>query len=143
MNNSFDNKELGWGSTPEWGIRARELVRKLSELSYNNLILHNIPVATISSPKRNLNPSNGVRNVKKPWLTPQVHDDELTRYLSWLAKNDHEISNPINWWIEARGLYPRLSILALDAFSVPAMSAECERIFSRYELSIKILFDYN
>lgn len=132
MDNFFDDKELGWGSTPEWGIQARELVQRLWELSYKNLILHNIPVATTSSPKRNLNPSTGIRNFKKPRLTPQVQDDELTRYLSWLAHNDHEITNPINWWIEGRGLYPRLSILALDAFSVPAMSAECERIFSRY-----------
>lgn len=63
-----------------------------------------------------------------------MHDDKLTKFLSWLANNDHEIANPINWWIEARRIYPRLSILALDAFFVPAMSAECERVFSRYEM---------
>lgn len=60
MDNFLDDKELEWRSTPEWGIRVSERVRKLWDLCYKNLILHKIPVATISSPKRNLNPSNDV-----------------------------------------------------------------------------------
>jgi hypothetical protein len=43
-----------------------------------------------------------------------------------------ETFNPIDWWrspINQR-LYPRLSRLAYNLLSMPAISAECERVFS-------------
>ena len=38
--------------------------------------------------------------------------------------------NPIAWWSESRSAFPSLYLYALDTLSVPAMSAECERVFS-------------
>ena len=59
--------------------------------------------------------------------------DELERYLRWLIKNDGEppIEQLVNWWSMAGSLYPKLSRMALDTLSIPAMSAECKRVFSR------------
>ena len=41
------------------------------------------------------------------------------------------VSDPIAWWAERRAEYPVLSKIAMDIFSIPAMSAEPERIFSQ------------
>lgn len=59
------------------------------------------------------------------------------------------IDSPLTWWKE-RGerLYPLLAQIAYDLFSIPAMSSECERIFSltkkvatdeRYQLKCDII----
>lgn len=44
--------------------------------------------------------------------------------------------NPIAWWRDRQDEYPSLSQMAFDMFSIPAMSAECERIFSLAKLII-------
>lgn len=142
MDNFFDDIESGWGTRPEWGIKAKELVKLLWESSYKRIELHRASITTPQSPKRTLDPStiSNVRKFKKPRLNLESLEDELERFLYWVSQNQHEIGSPIPWWIKARPLYPRLSILALDAFSTPAMSAECERVFSRYESIIKIQY---
>lgn len=62
-------------------------------------------------------------------------EDELDRFLAFLdlrARPDFGIyrNNPILWWAERVRDYPRLSIMATDYLSIPAMTAETERLFS-------------
>ena len=38
--------------------------------------------------------------------------------------------NPIKWWISKVSTFPTLYRHALDTLSCPAMSTECERVFS-------------
>lgn len=40
--------------------------------------------------------------------------------------------NIVHWWQGNEREYPTLSKIAYDVFAVPAMSAEAERVFSRY-----------
>jgi len=40
------------------------------------------------------------------------------------------VDDPIQYWLLRRRQYPRLSRMAIDLFSIPAMSLEPERIFS-------------
>jgi hypothetical protein len=41
------------------------------------------------------------------------------------------INEPLRWWRErGKSLYPTLAGIAYDLFSIPVMSAECERAFS-------------
>ncbi|RYN17080.1 hypothetical protein AA0121_g12250 [Alternaria tenuissima] len=47
-----------------------------------------------------------------------------------LAEDDPLARHPINYWLVTRSRYPVLSQLALDIYSIPAASADCERIFS-------------
>lgn len=70
------------------------------------------------------------------WMRRQVrvqHDatDELERYLNepLLVENDR---SAIEWWVmpEQRRRLPLLSTMAIDIYSIPAMSAEPERVFS-------------
>ena len=44
--------------------------------------------------------------------------------------------NPLCWWRDHRTEFPILSQMAIDVLSVPAMSSECERVFSQGKLTI-------
>ncbi|KAJ6437067.1 transposase-like protein [Purpureocillium lavendulum] len=44
---------------------------------------------------------------------------------------DLDVANPIEWWKQHQLEYPVLYQMALDLFSIPGMSAECERVFSQ------------
>lgn len=49
-----------------------------------------------------------------------------------------EVTDPRSWWLEAtqQKTYPALSIKALDILSIPAISAEPERLFSGAGITI-------
>lgn len=58
-----------------------------------------------------------------------VIGDDFDAYLAGSRLNPREITNVIGWWTEQ----PRQTALrqqALDVLSIPAMSTECERLFS-------------
>jgi hAT family C-terminal dimerisation region len=50
---------------------------------------------------------------------------------SAVPKQDKHVKNPIRWWWNRRFEYPVLYRIAMDIFSIPAMSSECERVFSQ------------
>ena len=50
---------------------------------------------------------------------------------SAIPKQDKDVKNPIHWWWNRRFEYPVLYRIAMDIFSIPAMSSECERVFSQ------------
>ena len=54
--------------------------------------------------------------------------DELDRYLSLPCD---PVSDALSWWRSHKEAFPTLSLLAFDLLSVPAMSSECERAFSK------------
>jgi hAT family C-terminal dimerisation region len=43
--------------------------------------------------------------------------------------------SPYDWW-SLRDAFPRLGLMAYDYLSIPAMSSECERIFSGAKLTL-------
>jgi len=43
--------------------------------------------------------------------------DELETYLS--ADHDHKVDNVIQWWIDHKHTYPRLSRMARDYLTIP------------------------
>ena len=43
---------------------------------------------------------------------------------------DIRAHNPIEWWTAHKDQYPTLHLAAYDFLSIPAMSSECERVFS-------------
>lgn len=65
--------------------------------------------------------------------------DELQRYLKSprevLPTDDaNEAFNVLTWWRANELVYPTLARMAFELFSIPSMSAEVERVFSRYYL---------
>ena len=64
-------------------------------------------------------------------------ESELEQYLNAptvILRGDDGFStfNIVHWWQGNEHEYPTLSKIAYDIFAVPAMSAEAERVFSRY-----------
>jgi hypothetical protein len=73
------------------------------------------------------------------WLAAESGPDggiesELDEYLK--LRPDRDIEDPIQWWVDRKKTFPRLSRLALDLLAVPAMSDDCERQFSLAKLSV-------
>ena len=44
----------------------------------------------------------------------------------------HPSFDVVGWWKINEMVYPTLARIAFDLFSIPSMSAEVERVFSRY-----------
>ena len=87
-------------------------------------------MAMISSMLKQRNHTGGVLFATieaGPTAFTKQHRDEYEEYLSKPAR---PCDNPLEWWKAHRQEYPRLSQMALDLFSTPMMSAECERVFS-------------
>ena len=67
--------------------------------------------------------------------------DELERYVtsSKLTLSTQEANwtfDIISWWKVNEMVYPTLSKMAYELYSIPSMSAEVERVFSRYYFEI-------
>ena len=67
--------------------------------------------------------------------------DELERYLnsSKLTLSTQEANwtlDIIAWWKANEMVYPTLAKIAYELYSIPSMSAEVERVFSRYYFEI-------
>ncbi|KAF6528137.1 hypothetical protein HZS61_008439 [Fusarium oxysporum f. sp. conglutinans] len=45
--------------------------------------------------------------------------------------HDLDVADPLEWWNRHQLEYPVLYRMALDLFSIPCMSSECERVFSQ------------
>ena len=84
--------------------------------------------------------ANQVKNSFQKWAQQKkgssLDQDEYAKYL--LALVVPEVTDPRSWWLEPtqRKSYPNLSIMALDILSIPAMSAEPERLFSGAKITI-------
>ncbi|ODQ71411.1 hypothetical protein LIPSTDRAFT_4661 [Lipomyces starkeyi NRRL Y-11557] len=88
----------------------------------------------ISVPTHSSESTSRAKNSFQEWAEKKkassLEQDEYTKYL--LARVLPEVTDPKLWWLEPtqRKSYPALSIMALDVLSIPAMSAEPERLFS-------------
>src|SRR5947208_16160134 len=60
--------------------------------------------------------------------------DEYEQYSS--SSHDLSVRDPIEWWKSQASIFPRLSRMASDIFSISAMSAECKQVFSSAKLMI-------
>ncbi|KAM4060843.1 transposase [Hirsutella rhossiliensis] len=66
----------------------------------------------------------------QPAPSPSSMRDEYAEWVGSTDPGDCLVDNPIQYWLLRRRQYPRLSRMAIDLFSIPAMSSEPERIFS-------------
>ena len=63
-------------------------------------------------------------------LDKEVKMDEFEQYYHSATTSLRSRPPVLQWWIENKTRYPQLSHLAFDLHSIPAMFAECERVFS-------------
>jgi hypothetical protein len=64
--------------------------------------------------------------------TIDADKDEFERYTQNdpTPIDDPKTFNPIAWWDASKTAFPSLHLYAFDTLSIPAMSAEYERVFS-------------
>ena len=70
---------------------------------------------------------------------PQEHERELTdeyRAYCQLPTLQNKPHSLIYWWRDQEPSFPLLATLAHSILSIPAMSAECERVFSSSKLLV-------
>ena len=68
--------------------------------------------------------------------TPRGGDDEYERYIK---ERLEIVEDPIAWWLQPmqQHKYPNLSKMAINMLSIPAMSADSERLFSSCGLTLE------
>lgn len=115
----------------EWHQTAIRAAQELWSAEYKGLASPDEPTIPMPPPKRaksnELSQLFGVVEVKK---TARVERDDL---LLFAEADPIEIDcTPLAWWCrsEQLAMYPRLSRMAIDILSIPAESAEPERVFS-------------
>jgi hypothetical protein len=132
----WDYFERTWQEKPDWIEKAQSCVRRLWLDEYKLLpitLVNNEPVAK----RRRLETSSPFeryqheqRRTSKSVETKAPERDEYSRWLEDVNPEDTDIQDPRTYWLTKQNQYPRLSRMALDILTVPAMSAECERLFS-------------
>ncbi|KAJ3453198.1 hypothetical protein MRS44_018853 [Fusarium solani] len=126
--------ESQWADRPDWLERGKAAVRELWE-EYRKLPVEQDTIPEQPTAARKTTDLDdfmaSVRklNTRRAPSAPPTRDE----YAEWLSTSDPgdcSVDNPIQYWLLRRRQYPRLSRMAIDLFSVPAMSSEPERIFS-------------
>ena len=72
------------------------------------------------------------------WLAPATYYDnpapQTDEFKEYSALRPTEVENILFWWRDRIFTYPRMAQMAFDILSIPAMSSECERVFSQTKL---------
>jgi len=117
---------------PEWLVEWKEKVEKFWTATYK---VKDSDGDFTPSSSQELSKNVYVAHLQSKKLN-KVIKDEYTRYLSLPPVDD--IKDPRSWWLEPsqQSQYPHLSRMALDLLTIPAMSADAERIFSGCRLQM-------
>ncbi|EFZ03319.1 Ribonuclease H-like protein [Metarhizium robertsii ARSEF 23] len=128
--------DVAWEGHPEWIDSSKTAVERLWKSRY-------APFAkTAESPAHVLVDKPPVRNSFLAWEDEQ-EDFELPaqfdEYQNYISAPRMKVKDVRKWWLEdtQQTLYPNLSKMALDLLSIPAMSAEPERLFSDTKITLQ------
>ena len=126
--------ESQWADHPDWLERGKIAVRELWE-EYRKLPVEQDTIPEQPTAARKTTDLDDFMASVRKLSTHRAPSAPPTRdeYAEWLSTSDPGdclVDNPIQYWLLRRRQYPLLSRMAIDLFSVPAMSSEPERIFS-------------
>ena len=126
--NKWDYIDSNWPA--EWVLTAKIQMQEFWQTEYKSTAI-TIPVPEAMAP-----PQNTFRQWQKKRERSVLDIDEYVKYLQ--APVLPTVSDARAWWLEPtqQKTYPALSIMALDMLSIPAMSAEPERLFSSAKITI-------
>ncbi len=128
-----------------WDEIHQEGVYQKTQALYKEFCIGDDVVATSSimdsrqSKKRKTNDDDDFDIIVYRFGRNEVGQDELERYLkapplAVSTQEDNLSFNLIAWWRANETVYPTLARMAYELYSIPSMSAEVERVFSRYYL---------
>ncbi|KAG6990049.1 Zinc finger BED domain-containing protein RICESLEEPER 2 [Fusarium oxysporum f. sp. conglutinans] len=126
--------ESQWVDHPDWLVRGKAAVQELWE-EYRNLPVEQETIPEQPTvPRKTTDLDDFMASIRKlstrPARLPSATRDEYAEWVATTDPGDCLVDNPIQYWLLRRRQYPRLSRMAIDVFSIPAMSTEPERIFS-------------
>lgn len=112
----------------EWAESSKKLIDKLWD-EYKPVEL---PLPLEGPPTT----TNEFLNWRNKHLRPALIPDEYERYCK--SERVYGFTSALAWWLEEtqQKNYPSLSKMAVDILSIPAMSAEPERLFSGAKITI-------
>lgn len=119
----------------EWVTTGKEKMKEFWEEKYKSKAIV-LPIKSATPIQGQPERENKFVAWRRKKASIQAELDEYTRYLQ--APVLSEIKDSRSWWLEPtqRQIYPNLSLMAIDILSIPAMSAEPERLFSGSKLTI-------
>ncbi|KAK2931659.1 hypothetical protein FoTM2_009175, partial [Fusarium oxysporum f. sp. vasinfectum] len=126
--------ESQWADQPDWLVRGKKAVQELWE-EYRNLFVEQDALPEQPTVVRKTTDLDDfMASIRKlstqPAPSPSAMRDEYAEWIATSDPGDCLVDDPIQSWLLRRRQYPRLSRMAIDLFSIPAMSSEPERIFS-------------
>ena len=127
-----------WKERPDWIAQANEEVKTLWLTSYKDTVKP--PPNPVILPSTNQrDPSDFDQFLHPPDYNDDQQgeeDDEFEQYmkLKSVIVKPGEIFDICGWWKAHESQWPSLARMAFDMIAIPAMSSECERLFSSAKL---------
>jgi hypothetical protein len=132
----WDWFESRWEHRTDWVTAARSMVDEIWRTEYRS---REITADAVISYSASTAPQKHYGNAFEQFCeearskSKRPYCDSADEYVLWMAQREEgneAVDDPIAYWHDRRNKYPRLSMMALDIFTVQSMSAECERLFS-------------
>jgi hypothetical protein len=122
-----------WAGKPVWLAKLHSMFESLWA-NYRNETATN-PANPPPPPKRVRIETGIDAIIKKNTAIPGPISNTGDEYKQWaeekpLDENHPLAKDPISYWMSQRSTYPRLAKMAFDILTIPASSADCERMFS-------------
>jgi len=122
---------------PEWVQPAKDKMKLFWETKYKPAA---ITIASSSTTQSSTSAAEKAPNEYLKWLDDNDDDDPLAdEYARYIAQPQVTgVKQGYKWWLEPtqQKNFPNLSKMALDILSIPAMSADPERLFSGAKITI-------
>lgn len=130
----WDYIESSWPK--EWHADCKAKMQEFWKSEYKSTAVSVPTQASQATESANPGVSNAFTQYIQRKQQTGLESDEYAKYLQ--APTLLEVRDPRSWWLEPtqRLTYPNLSRMALDMLSIPAMSAEPERLFSACKITL-------
>jgi len=126
-------EKQGWDKA--WITTAEEIVREEFRNNYAAYAIYKQKKKPQSSKKKVDSSDESSNDTDSDSSTDEEElMTELDRYLKTPRVKD--VRDPLQWWMDNKSFYPRLSRMAKDFLVIPASSVAVERVFSKGRLLI-------
>jgi hypothetical protein len=138
----------------EWLQDAKRIVQSLWDQKYRDMVIPGRSSTPCTLQAEDPEPAikrarlstfeeyQQLHRIRATRLEPELDFDAIDEWAQWQVlprPGDSDIKDPIAYWVANQDEYPRLARMAFDVMTVPAMSAECERLFSAVGLMVTTL----
>lgn len=129
--------ERTWEDKDEWIERAKDRVGQLWRETYKSTSAHPLASASMVEEGSSMQRKNGYKMWMKEQKSTILNKDD-DEYDVYCREPVVTVADPLVWWLDVaqRKRFPNLSLMAIDILSIPPMSTETERLFSKAKLTV-------